>query len=107
MPRPRKHRNCRRFEGDRVFKPRSIPMSDLEITRLALDELEAMRLCDLDGLEQDAAGVRMRVSRGTVQRLLWSGREKVVRALLESSALVIETGGSDEGLHTDRRRSRS
>ena len=101
MPRPRKRRRCRRFEGDRVFKPRSIPMSELETLRLGLDELEAMRLCDLEGCEQEVAGEQMGVSRGTVQRLLKSGRAKVVQALLESSALVIEKGESDETLHSN------
>jgi predicted DNA-binding protein (UPF0251 family) len=101
MPRPRKRRRCRRFDGDRVFKPRSIPMSELETLRLGLDELEAMRLCDLEGHEQEEAGERMGVSRGTVQRLLKSGRAKVIRALLDSSALVIEKGESDETLHSN------
>ena len=92
MARPRKHRNCRRFDGDQVFKPRSIPMTDLEIVRLEIDELEAMRLCDLEGHDQESAGERMGVSRGTVQRLVKSGREKLVRALVDSSAVVIEKG---------------
>ena len=93
MPRPRKRRRCKRFDGDRVMKPRGIPMTDVEIIRLELDELEAMRLCDVERYEQAAAGEKMRVSRGTVQRLLKSGREKTVRAILESAALVI---GDDE-----------
>lgn len=102
MPRPRKRRRCRRFAGDRVFKPRSIPMTDLVQVRLGLDELEAMRLCDLDGLDQEDAGRRMGVSRGTIQRLLQVGRASVLRALVTSSALVIEQEGPDEALHTDR-----
>ncbi|UCG89427.1 MAG: DUF134 domain-containing protein [Gemmatimonadota bacterium] len=101
MPRPRKHRSCRQFDGDRVFKPKSIPMSQLEIIRLGLDELEAMRLCDVDGLDQEAAGLRIGVSRGTVQRLLGSGRYKVLQALLGSSALIIEQGALDEILPAD------
>jgi len=76
-------------------------MSELETLLLGLDELEAMRLCDLEGCEQEVAGERMGVSRGTVQRLLKSGRAKVVRALLDSSALVIEKGESNETLHSD------
>jgi predicted DNA-binding protein (UPF0251 family) len=101
MPRPRKRRYCQRFEGDRVFKPRSIPMDELQIVRLGLDELEAMRLCDLEGHDQEEAGHRLGISRGTVQRLLGSGRAKVLRALLDSSALVIEKGDSDEIVHPD------
>ena len=94
LPRPRKHRRCRTFDGDRVFKPRSVPMSELAQIRLGLDELEAMRLCDLDDQDQEAAGRRMGISRGTVQRLLHAGRAKVLRALLDSSALIIEQGAS-------------
>ena len=65
-------------------------MTRLDYIRLEMGELEALRLCDLDGLDQEAAGDRMRVSRGTVQRMLKSGRRKVVEALVSSSALVIE-----------------
>lgn len=101
MPRPRKRKLCRAYLGDRVFKPRSIPMHQLETIRLELSELEAMRLCDLDGFDQDAAGQRMEISRGTVQRLLKSGREKVLRALLQSRALLIEEGARHEDLYPD------
>ncbi|MDP1891543.1 MAG: DUF134 domain-containing protein [Gemmatimonadaceae bacterium] len=101
MPRPRKQRFCRAFAGDRVFKPRSIPMTELARIRLELGELEAMRLCDVEGLEQEQAGDRMGVSRGTVQRLLASGRAKVVQAILQPAALLIEKGVSDEDLHAD------
>lgn len=102
MPRPRKQRFCRAFNGDRVFKPRSIPMTALAQIRLELGELEAMRLCDVEGLEQADAGERMGVSRGTVQRLLAGGRAKLVRALLQPAALLIEKGPSDEDLHSHR-----
>jgi predicted DNA-binding protein (UPF0251 family) len=78
-------------------------MSELSSVRLELSELEAMRLCDLEELDQAAAGLRMGVSRGTVQRLLRSGRTKVLDALLDSSALVIERGAHDEDLYSDRR----
>jgi predicted DNA-binding protein (UPF0251 family) len=75
-------------------------MSKLREIRLELGELEAMRLCDVEGFDQTAAGSRMGVSRGTVQRLLRSGRSKVLAALLESSALIIDEGEHDEDLHT-------
>ena len=77
-------------------------MTELDIARIGLADLEAMRLCDLERLEQKDAGVRMRISRGTVQRLLRSGRAKVLRAILDSSALVIEKGDTDVSLHPDR-----
>jgi len=76
-------------------------MHQLETIRLELSELEAMRLCDLDGFDQEAAGQRMEISRGTVQRLLKSGREKVLQALLQSRALLIAEGAHHEDLYTD------
>jgi len=107
MPRPPKRRRCQAYMGDRVFKPRSIPMYELKTIRLALSELEAMRLCDLDRCDQEAAGRRMAVSRGTVQRLLKSGRAKVVQALLHSRALLIEEQGDHELLYGPRGRART
>jgi predicted DNA-binding protein (UPF0251 family) len=77
-------------------------MTRLETIRLELSELEAVRLCDLQGLDQEGAGRRMAVSRGTVQRLLKSGREKLVRAVVSSAALLIQKGAPYEDLHTDR-----
>ena len=96
MPRPRKHRNCREHEGDRIFKPRSIPMPDLQVMTLGEDQLEALRLCDVEGLHQAVAGERMGVSRGTVQRLLKSGRATLVRAVVENAALLISPEGTDQ-----------
>lgn len=63
-----------------------------EIGRITLyrDELEALRLCDLNGLTQEEAGREMGVSRGTVQRMLSSGRKKVAMALSECKAIVFE-----------------
>ncbi len=100
MPRPRKQRNCQRFDGDTIYKPRSIPMTELEVISLDLSELETMRLCDLEGLDQEEAGRRMGVSRGTIQRMLKRGRATVVEALITSRALLIEKGEHCEDMHT-------
>lgn len=64
-------------------------MTELEIMTLGEDELEALRLCDVEGLHQEVAGERMGVSRGTVQRLLKTGRGTIVRAIAENAALII------------------
>ena len=64
-------------------------MPELEVLFLEEDELEALRLCDLEGLDQAGAGEKMGVSRGTVQRLVKRGRSTLVRALAENAALVI------------------
>ncbi len=91
-PRPKKLRNCscpHRPPGTELIKPAGIPTHALDKVLLLLDELEAMRLCDGEGLSQQAAGQRMGVSRGTIQRLVCSGRKKVVDAIVDCHALVI------------------
>jgi predicted DNA-binding protein (UPF0251 family) len=77
-------------------------MRGLESSELTLDQFEAMRLCDVENLDQDEAGRRMGVSRGTVQRLLYSGRRRVVEAILNMNALIInlhESETEDVGMH--------
>jgi uncharacterized protein len=94
-PRCKKPRRCScpfHGEGERVFKPAGIPMRCLERIRLNHDEIEAMYLCDAEGLTQEEAGTRMGVSRGTVQRLLAVARKKVAEALVSDSALSMEMG---------------
>jgi predicted DNA-binding protein (UPF0251 family) len=74
----------------RAFKPTGIPMTEIERITLFDDELEALKLCDLDGLTQEEAGGRMGISRGTVQRLLSSARKKTAMALSECKAIIFE-----------------
>jgi len=85
----RKLRLCRCFDGADYFKPRGIPLSDLQVNDLALDELEAVHLCDFEELEQEAAAKKMEISTSTLQRLLYSGRKKIIDALYNSKALKI------------------
>ncbi|GAB4436920.1 MAG: DUF134 domain-containing protein [bacterium] len=92
-PRCKKPRKCQcPFKDGKkpVFKPAGIPSSELERVVIYEDELEAMRLCDVEGLTQEQAGEQMGVSRGTVQRLLESGRKKVISSILEKKSLVVE-----------------
>lgn len=98
MPRPLKPRKCacpHRAGFSAVFKPAGTPLKDMEIIRLAHDELETLHLCDGEGMTQEEAGVCMGVSRGTVQRLLASARRKVAQALVGPKALAI-TGDMPE-----------
>ena len=94
-PRPKKPRHCcpDRRPNDLVFKPAGTPLTDLEKVLLGTDELEAVRLCDVEGLTQAEAGETMGVSRGTVQRLVSSGRKKIVAALVSGQALVVALEG--------------
>ena len=92
MARPR---NCRRvgsMPGSNYFKPRGIPLSMLEEVILSLDEFEAIRLADLEGLYQEQAAERMKVSRQTFGRIIESARRKVAEVLVTGKALKIEGG---------------
>ena len=91
-PRFRKRRWCLPFTGDSFFKPSGIPLAALEVIDLGHDELEAMRLCDFEDLDQEQAAGKMNISRGTVQRLLYSGRKKILDAVVNAKALKIIGG---------------
>ncbi len=89
MPRRQKFRQCRRLEEGRFFKPSGIPACELVTEELQLDEFEALRLCDYDGKNQIEAAEAMGISRGTVQRLLASGRRKMVDMILNNKGLFV------------------
>lgn len=78
--------------GVTYFKPRGIPMRILEEVRLSVDELEALRLKDLEGLEQEEAAREMGISRQTFQRVLEEAHRKVAEGLVRGKALRIEGG---------------
>lgn len=109
MPRPRKVRLVGRVPTVTCFKPRGVPMDDLETMILPVDALEALRLSDVLSLEHDEAARRMGVSRPTFSRLLTEARHAVARALTEGWALRIEGGDfetTDEGWDEDTCRRR-
>ncbi|HUU04499.1 MAG TPA: DUF134 domain-containing protein [Patescibacteria group bacterium] len=89
MPRCKKLRCCRFLESDKIFKPRSLSLLETSLNEIFLDEFEAVRLCDHDRLSQIEAAEKMNISRGTVQRLLESGRFKIIDALLHDKAIKI------------------
>ena len=89
MARPIKPRRVL-FDPDVVyFKPRAVPLSMLEEVDLNVDELEALRLCDLNDLEQKEAAKKMKISQSTLQRILTSARRKVAEAITEGKAIKI------------------
>lgn len=92
MPRPF---CCRRIAGRPaapVFKPAGIPLRDIDEVVMTLDEFEALRLADLEGLYQEEAAQRMGVSRPTLGRILVSARGKVADVLVHGKALRVEGG---------------
>jgi predicted DNA-binding protein (UPF0251 family) len=92
VPRPPKCRRVAFMPGVAYFKPAGVPMRLLEEVRLSVEELEAVRLRDLEDLEQEVAGERMNVSRATFQRILESARRKLADALLNGKAIRIQGG---------------
>jgi len=92
VPRPPCCRRVSAAPGATLFKPAGVPARELDEIVLALDEFEAIRLADLEGLYHEQAAVRMNVSRQTLGRILESARRKVAGALVTGKALRIEGG---------------
>ena len=92
MPRPENIREIDNSPPVTWFKPAGIPMRKLEEVVLTLDEIEAIRLADAEGLYHEQVAEQMKVSRPTVGRILASARSKVADALVNGKAMRIEGG---------------
>jgi len=74
------------------FKPAGIPLRALEEIRLSVEEIEAIRLKDLESLDQEHGAEKMNISRPTFQRILASGKHKIAEALINGKAIRIGGG---------------
>lgn len=92
MARPAAERRVGGAPGATFFKPAGIAARDLKVLVLGLDEFEALRLADHEGLYQEAGALRMGVSRQTFARILDEARHKLACVLVEGWALHIEGG---------------
>lgn len=92
MPRPFKPRRISAMPRYTYFKPTGIPMPLLDEIVLTVDEVEALRLKDIEKLEQHECAARMNIAQSTLQRILVSAREKMTRAIIEGKALRIHGG---------------
>lgn len=90
MPRGLKCRRVCAVPENRIFTPQC-PCSKSVV--LTIEELETVRLCDLEGLDQDDAAISMNVSRATFQRSLYQARKKIADALCTGKS--IEIGGGN------------
>jgi len=88
--RPKKTRHICYSPNVTYFKPRGIPLNSLEEVELKHDELEAMRLKNVEGLDQHACAKKMDISQSTFQRILTSANKKIAKALVEGKAIRIE-----------------
>jgi predicted DNA-binding protein (UPF0251 family) len=92
VPRPRKRRILRRVPQPAIYKPAGVPLDGLRRVTLLHEELEALRLADLEGLTQAEAAQYMGISRSTFQRIVAQARRHIALALIEGHALQIEGG---------------
>ncbi|MCL6639233.1 MAG: DUF134 domain-containing protein [Firmicutes bacterium] len=92
MPRPPKCRRVEQYPGFTCFKPAGVPMPELAVVQLTIEEIEAVRLRDLEALEHEDCAARMSVSRPTFHRILASARQKIADAMVNGKAVRIEGG---------------
>ncbi len=92
MPRPKQFRKMVSPPLMQGFKPFGIPRSALESVILQYDEFETIRLLDYEGLNQEQASERMKVSRPTLTRIYENARRTIAKALMEGKMILIEGG---------------
>ena len=89
MPRPRLHRRIHFNPHITYFKPQGIPMRHLEEIELTAEEVEALRLKNIEELDQVECAEKMKTSQSTLQRILASAYKKMSKALIEGKAIKI------------------
>jgi uncharacterized protein len=90
MTRPEKPRRIDFDPKVLYFKPRGIPLSNIEEVELKRDEVEALRLHDLNGFDQTVSGKKMNVSQPTFARILNRAYKKLAIAILKGQAIKIK-----------------
>ncbi len=90
--RPKKERWVECQPGERCFRPLCMAPDKVQGVCLTIDEFEAVRLYDLEGLEQVEVARRMNIHRSTVSRMLDSAHRKIADALVNIKAIKIEGG---------------
>jgi len=92
VPRPKRCRRIASLPDFALFKPAGVPGRTLQEVELTVDEFEALRLADYEGLYHEKAAERMGVSRQTFGRIVESARKTVSKVLVEGMALRIKGG---------------
>ncbi len=90
MVRPRKKRQIGLNPKAYYFKPQGVPLRELQVEKLLPEELEAMRLKNVEGMEQIQAAAKMGISQSTFQRILAAAYNKISLALINGRAIEIE-----------------
>lgn len=89
MPRPKKCRKISFSPQTIFFKPCGIPRHNLNEVILEHDEIEALRLADLQGDSHEEAANKMKISRATFGRIITSARSKTADAIINGKAINI------------------
>nr|WP_238543519.1 DUF134 domain-containing protein [Pelosinus sp. HCF1] len=92
MGRPHKERRVEQLPPTTHYKPVGIPLRDIEEVILTIEEMEAIRLADIEQLDQASAAERMEVSRPTFHRIVNSAHQKIAAALWQGHALRVDGG---------------
>ncbi len=92
MARPPKCRIVRQQPSVTYYKPRGVPLREMEEVTLTVEGFEALRLSEVEGLDQDAASEKMGVSRQTFGRILAEARKAVATAIVNGWAIRIDGG---------------
>jgi len=92
LARPQKDRFVTCDPTISYFKPRGVPLREMDEVRLTIDQMEAIRLADLEGFSQEEAGQKMGVSRATFGRIIQRAHHVVAEALIHGKAILLEGG---------------
>jgi predicted DNA-binding protein (UPF0251 family) len=91
MPRPRRCRNINFEPKVLYFKPQGVPLRDLKVIVLTLEEFESIRLKDYQNMTQTTAATKMGISQPTFQRILTNARKKIAEGIVMGKAIEIIT----------------
>ncbi len=89
MPRPKSFRRVCFCSPVSYFKPQGIPLKRLSVVELSKEEVEALRLKNIEKLDQVSCAKKMKTSQSTFQRILTSAYRKISEALIEGMAIKI------------------
>jgi predicted DNA-binding protein (UPF0251 family) len=102
MPRPRKWRKVCCLPESNLYGPLNWSDIENEIIMMTVEEYEAIRLIDLEGLTQEECAEKMQVARATVQNIYKDARSKIAESLVNGNLLKIE--GGDYQLYSESER---
>jgi predicted DNA-binding protein (UPF0251 family) len=89
MSRPRGKRRIQGVPQAFFYKPQGIPLRQLEIVNITLEEFEALRLRDVKKLQQEQCAQEMHISQSTFQRIITQAHNKISYAIVHGIAIRI------------------